>query len=274
VSGLVTSVACTSDEWPPLDLGDDGETGDEPDDDDGTTSGDAADDGEYDHAHLEVFEPEGASVHLIGEPVPLLAEVRRVDGMPLPFDEVLWFTGPEDPTLHDSPEGEVVLAPGVYDIAAVAELPNGDRLETKVNDVRVQSRWTGEYSGRATMVLAVEFQGIPLSPVCSSPFAMRIGLDGQAFEADGGTCTIDVLVAQFDGSYSITGEFTDTGTGSGEIVYELGGGLISIAMDWTGAFTEDGFAAGFEGQANLVIANGDVSGSLQADLINPFVDPF
>jgi hypothetical protein len=261
---------CTSDEWPPLDVVDDEDTGDDGDGD----ADDGDDDGIYDSAHLEVFEPEGASIHLIGEPMPLLAEVRRADGFPVEFDDIYWFSGIDDPTLHVGPEGEIELAPGVYDIAAVAELPNGDRLETRVNDVRVQSRWTGEYAGDATMQLAVDFQGLPVSPTCRGPFSMRVGFDGLGVEMEGGTCALDVVLAQFDATYTITGQLTATGTGSGTIAYQLAGGIVNITMDWTGAFTEHGFAAGFEGQANiLLIGNADVSGSLQADLIDPYVDP-
>ena len=271
----VLAFGCTSDEYPKLELAtdthddDDGGDGGDGNTDDG---GDAADDGEYDNARLEVFEPEGASIHLIGEPIPFLAEVRSADGTPLPYTDVLWSSGFDEPTLLQGLDGEVVLDPGIYDVTAVANLPNGDRLQTQVADVHVQSRWTGASEGDARMVLSVNFQGFPLSPVCSGPMSMRVGFDGHQLDIEGGSCTIDVVITQFSATYTITGELTDTGTGSGTISYDFGG-LFALDMDWEGAFIEHGFAAGFSGSANIPLAgNADVSGSLLANLVDPYID--
>ncbi len=270
----VLGFGCTSDEYPPLELAEDGDGDGGDGDDDGKTDdgGDDADDGAYDDARLEVFEPEGASIHLIGEPVPFLAEVRDAGGTPLPYTQVLWSAGFDEPTLLQGLDGEVVLDPGIYDITAVANLPNGDRLQTQIGDVRVQSRWTGAYEGDARMVLSVNFQGFPLSPVCSGPMSMRVGFDGRELDIEGGSCTIDVIITQFSATYTITGELTDTGTGSGTISYDFGG-LFGLDMDWEGAFVEHGFAAGFSGTTSIPLAgSADVSGSLLTTLVDPYID--
>jgi hypothetical protein len=267
---LTTTLAgssCTSDEWPPLELAED----DGGDDADG--GGDDSDNGDYDRAYLEVFEPEGASIHPLGEPMPLIAEVRRADGAPLPFDDVYWVTTPDAPTLHDAAEGEVVLPPGIYDIAAVAELPNGDRLETRVSDVRVQSRWTGRYDGEVVLQLSVMFAGIALAPVCRAPLALQVGFDGQMSAFEEGSCTLDAVVAQLQVSYTISGALTDNGIGQGQIDFDLGG-LAGVTMDWTGGFVEDGFSGGFSGQTNLLLVGAaDVAGVISLDLIDPYLDP-
>jgi hypothetical protein len=264
---LVSLVACTSDEWPPLDEGDTGTSeGGDASSDDGTTA-DA-----FGDVHLEVFEPQGASIHLLGEPVPLLAELRDEDDLPVDFGDVVWTSEDGGPTLLEGLEGEAMLAPGIHDIAAIARLPNGDRLETKIADVRVQSRWTGRYEGDVTMVLSAEFQGIPFTSVCESPLQMEVGFDGDTFEVEPGSCMINAVIATFDATWVLEGEL-DSGIGSGVIRYDLAG-FFELELPWTGAFIEDGFGGSFDGTASVpLVGDVPVQGTLAAVLTTPYVDP-
>lgn len=268
VALLLAGGGCTSDEWPPLQ-----------DDDDGTGTGTSTGAGEsstgeaFGRVHLEVFEPQGASIHLLGEPVPLYAELRDEDDLPVDFDDVVWQSEAGGPTLLQGLEGEASLDPGIYDITAVARLPNDDRLETQIADVRVQSRWTGRYEGDVTMVIAVEFQGFPVSSVCEGPLSMVVGLDGEAFTVEPGGCTINAAIASFDAQYTLEGSF-QSGVGMGTITYDVAGGLFQIELPWTGAFIEDGFGGSFDGMVSIpLVGDAPVDGTLAADLTTPYVDP-
>lgn len=266
LAAVLVPTACTSDEWPPLEHDDDGSTG-SAEDTTAASTGDA-----FGDVHLEVFEPQGASIHLLGEPVPLLAELRDEDGLPVDFDDVVWTNEDGGPTLLEGLEGEVVLEPGIFDIAAIARLPGGDRLETKIADVRVQSRWTGAYEGDVTMVLSAEFQGLPVTSVCGSPLHMIVGFDGETFSVEPGSCTINVVIASIDATWEIEGELS-SGIGSGVIRYDLAG-FFELELPWTGGFIEDGFGGSFDGTASVpFVGDVPVQGTIAAQLATPYVDP-
>ena len=264
--GLACASGCTSDEWP---LSEDEssssaspvETGEESD----TTA--AAIDG----AQLEVFEPESPSIHYIGDAVSLVAEVRGQDDLSIGFDDIVWTADTVDQTLHIGADGAVELPPGIYDITATAKLPNGDRLETTVGGVRVQTRWSGNYAGDALLSLQVEFQGIPVAPTCNGTLDVVVGFDGETIEFTEGTCSLNAIIAQFDVVYVIEGEFHN-GVGSGTIDYDLGG-LFMLSFEWTAAFTEDGFLGAFEGTVPLPFV-GDVAatGRFDAPFVSPWLD--
>src|SRR5688500_9492258 len=78
-AGLLLALvgACTSDQWPPPE---------DDESDEGESTGAAPLEG----ARLLVFEPESPSIHYMGEPMPLLAEVHDTSGLLLDFDEVVW----------------------------------------------------------------------------------------------------------------------------------------------------------------------------------------
>ncbi|MCH9681454.1 MAG: hypothetical protein K0V04_08480 [Deltaproteobacteria bacterium] len=259
---------CTSDEWPPAATDDDGES----------ASGTATDEGGdgYEFAQLEVLEPSSASVFPIGSAIHLLAEVRDPSGSVLPVDDVAWVADDSDVELLAALEGDVELPPGVYDLSAIARLPNGDRLQHTVGGIRVQAPWTGEYEGDVLMTIAVEFQGIPLAPRCDGPLSIRVGLDGQDFEAEPGGCTLDVAITTLEATYVITGSIDDAGivTGSIDFSFQAPTGPFEIPVEWTGAFADGAFGAGLSDTVSIpLLGNAEISGSLRADLINANIDP-
>ncbi len=265
-SGLLVMIpACTSDEWPPL--------ADE-DDDGASTTSDV--EGGFDFARLDVVEPRSASVFAIGSMIHLLAEVRDPDGLLLEVEDVAWVAEGIEPALLDDLEGDIELGPGVYDLSAIARLPNGDRLEHTVGDIRVQAPWTGEYTGEVSMTIEVSFQGIPLAPRCQGPLEIRVGLDGQTFDAEGGGCTINVAVISLDATYEIVGEIDDAGivTGTIDFVFQSPAGPFEIPIEWTGAFADEAFGAGLDDSVNIpLLGTADLSGSLRANLVNANIDP-
>jgi hypothetical protein len=262
LAGLSLSFAlgCTSDEWPLSD--------DESSSDGGEGDTTAA---PIDGAELEVFEPETPSIHYIGETVPLSAEVRGADGLSVGFDDIVWTASDYGPTLLIGPDGEAELPPGIYDITATAKLPNGDRLESTVGGIRVQTRWTGIYSGDTFLTLVVDFQGTPLAPTCNGTLDLVVGFDGDMVAIEGGTCVLNAIIAQLEATYTLTGEFQN-GVGHGTIDYDVGG-LLMFSFEWTGALTEEGFLGGFSGTVPLpFVGNAEATGRFNAPLISPYVD--
>lgn len=256
---------CTSDEWPVADEADSGSSGDGGDE---SSSGGAGILG----AHLEVFAPESPSIHYVGAAVDLSAEVRDFEDLPVAFEDIVWQASGIETAIAFGRNGEAELPPGVYEITALARMPNGDRLESRIGGVRVQTRWTGIYSGDAVMNLALMVQGTPVAPNCTGALAIRVGFDGEAIEVDDGHCTLNAVITTFDVAYTIDGEFHN-GVGTGTIDYEIAGGLFTLSFDWTGAFVEDAFLGTFADTVTLpFIGDADVTGSLRADFVTPWVD--
>jgi hypothetical protein len=261
---LACAIACTSDEWPL--------------DEDDTTGSASSEGGEsettaapIDGAHLEVFEPESPSIHYIGDAVPLVAEVRGSDDLSIGFDDIVWTADTVEQTLLFGADGEVALDPGIYDITATAKLPNGDRLETTIGGVRVQTRWSGNYTGNTFLTLNVEFQGIPLAPMCNGTLDAVVGFDGETVELTAGSCSLNAIIATFDVVPTIEGEFHN-GVGSGTIDYDLGG-LFMLSFEWTGAFTDDGFLGSFGGEVPLpFVGTVDASGRFDAPFVSPWLE--
>lgn len=253
---------CTSDEWPPND-----DDADDDSDESGASPGEPTPTG----VRIEVFEPRSPSIHYMGDTVPLLAEVRDAADLPFEYDEIVWQAEGYGPTLLVGADGEVELPPGAYDITATATLANGDRLAATVGGVRVQTPWTGTYSGATTMVLSAMFQGIPVSPQCIGDLTLRVDYDGEGVEIGGGSCSINAILLTFDASYEIEGEFSN-GVGSGTIDYDLGG-LFNLSFDWTGAFVEEGFLGTFAGDVALpLVGDISVSGRFDADRGSPWLE--
>lgn len=254
---LVGAGGCTSDEWPPVF----GES-------EGASTGMDVD---FSGASLVVLEPEAASIHRIGEPIPLVAQLQDIDGFPLDGAEVVWKRSDSDEILVFGPEGDVELDAGSYDLSAFARLPDGSKLETKVGDVRVQSRWAGIYAGNAVLDLELTFQDMPLNPRCSGNLEMEVGFDGSMVTLEEGSCVIDVVVTQLALTFTIDGSFED-GVGQGEIVYDIAG-FLQIPFEWRGAFIEDGFGGSFGGPTELpLIGEAQATGTLSARLLSPYVE--
>ncbi|MBC8067378.1 MAG: hypothetical protein IAG13_03515 [Deltaproteobacteria bacterium] len=253
---MLATGACTSDEWPPNADDDGASTGDEP---------------ELVGPRLSVYEPQSPSIHYVGEPMPLLAELYDADGLVIGFDEIVWNADAVGPALHIGAEGEVELTPGLYEIIATASLPGGDRVSSTIGGVRVQTRWTGNYSGDAILALAVELQGIPLAPTCVGPLELRVDYDGESIEVQDGTCSLNAIITTFDVVYTIDGEF-DNGVGRGTIDYEIAG-LFTLTFEWSGAFVEDGFRGGFAGPVSIpLVGTAEATGTLYAPLTSPWLD--
>lgn len=231
----------------------------------------------YDFARLEIIEPESATIHWLGEPVHLLAQVTDPDGILLDVDEVAWVDDGNERTLLDALEGNVELDAGIYDLGAVAHLPNGDRLRTTVGGVRVQARWTGEYDGE--LVLAIEASlpgGGPLTLRCEGPLHFVVSLDGRDAPVDDGSCTISVLGQSFEGTYATEMVIYPAGLVRGTVsfAFDTPLGAFDLPIEWAGAFYDDRFSAGLEGTVELpFIGAADASGSLQAMLVDRYVDP-
>jgi hypothetical protein len=260
VLAVVVAHGCTSDEWPPLDDAGDGATSDT----DPSTSG-----GELDGASLRVFEPMSASIHLIGEPVPLIAEVHDVFGQPTGYDAVFWSSDQVAYTLIEGAAGEVVLEPGVHAITATTELPGGDRLQSTIGGVRVQSASTGVYSGEAGMALTVDFQGMQLSPACRGPLEFTVDVTGETFTAESGSCLLDVVLAQFDVTYLVEGTISGSRI-DGTIHYDFG--LFQLPLAWTGSLENGTLDGVFAGMVPIpLVGDALAGGTLRAQLVTPYL---
>jgi hypothetical protein len=251
-----------------------GSTGSSASSEGGSSSTDSA---AYDQARLEILAPESASIHPLGEPLHLVARVVDPEGHALEADDVAWRTDPGEPPRLEALEGDVDLHAGIYALTATAHLPNGDRLETTVGGVRVQARWTGEYTG--DVVLAVQAQlpsGTPLVLTCQGPLDFTVSLDGTDAPVDDGACTIVVLGQSLPATYAIEMVIYPAGLVRGTVAFSFDTpvGAFDLPIEWAGAFYDDRFSAGLEGAVDLpFIGSADVSGSLQALLIDRYVEP-
>lgn len=258
------ATGCTSDEWPPV----------EPEqeaDSEGGSGGEGAGDALQD-ATLRVFEPESASIHLIGEPVPLIAQVTDRDGFPVAYDAVAWTSDQQEAPLSSTAEGEVELDPGIHEITARVSLPDGDRLETRVGGVRVQSYITGQWAAEATMAMAVEFQGLALAPTCTTPFDFSVGMDGKSIEIGGdGLCTLDLVLLQIPVAFTMNPNPPDAGLITGTITYDFVG-FIAVDMAITGKLDGDGLFATFDGEVGIpLLFTAPINGLLIGNRVTPYL---
>lgn len=231
----------------------------------------------YDLAELEILAPESASIHPLGEPLHLAARVTDPDGVALAVDEVAWSTDAAEAALLAGLEGEVELPAGIYELSATAHLPNGDRLQSTVGGVRVQARWTGEYAGDVVLVVEAQLPtGGPLALRCEGPLAFTVSLDGTDAPVDDGGCTISVLGQSFEATYAIAMVIYPAGLvrGTVDLALDTPLGAFDLPLEWAGAFYDDRFSAGISGTVELpFIGAAEVSGSLQALLVDRYVDP-
>lgn len=222
-----------------------------------------------------VFEPASPSIHRIGEPVELDARVLDPDGLRLAVDDVAWVQ--DTVPLLDALEGQVELAAGVYELSALARLPNGDRLQSAVGGVRVQARWTGEYLGEIDLGLAADLPGgIPLVLRCVGPLRIRVSLDGRDADVEDGSCVIDAFGQPVQATYSVEIVVYDAGLLRGTVDFAVDSpvGMLELPIEWAGAFYDDRFSAGLGGSVELpVVGEGEISGSLMAELIDRYVEP-
>lgn len=261
----LTGAACTSDEWPadPADYVDDG-AGSSDDGDDGAAVGASG-------TQLRIFEPESASIHFIGEPLPLIAEVTDASGAPTTMTGVRWGTDAVDYALGSDAMSEVTLPAGIYDITAQLEVPGDGRLSASVGGVRVQSPNTGVYAGEIAMTVEVDLQGMALTPVCRGAMAVTIDMQGETLTAEPGECTLDLLLFSFPAAFEVDATLYGNAV-SGEVTYTFAG-LFSSSFQFEGTLFDDTLFAGFVGELAIpLILTAPANGTLVAAKLSPYVD--
>lgn len=260
LAGVVTS-GCTSDEWPPLPAEDESSEGDPEE--------------SFEGVRLEIVEPASPSIHPLGTPVHLEARVLDPDGVRLEVDDVGWAEDAEP--LLDAAEGDVELPAGVYQLSARARLPDGARLQAAVGGVRVQARWTGEYLGELTLGLGATLpNGAPLFLQCVGPLRLVASMDGRRADVEDGSCAIDAFGQSAQGTYEVDIVVYDAGLVRGTVRFAVDSplGSVDVPIEWAGAFYDDRFSGGLGGSVELpFIGEGEISGSLMAQRVNPYVEP-
>jgi hypothetical protein len=241
-----------------------------------SSDGGSSDDAAYDLARLEILEPASASIHPLGEPLRLRAEVTNPEGRSLEVHDVAWLDTTNPTPLLDALEGDVELPAGIYALSAMARLPNGDRLQTTVGGVRVQARWTGEYTGDVVLLVQAQLpNGAPLVLRCQGPLDFVVSLEGTDAVVDDGACTISILGQSLPASYEIEMVIDTAGIAGGTVgfAFETPFGAFLVPVEWGGAFYDDRFSGGLSGSIELpFIGSAAVSGGLFALLVNRYVD--
>lgn len=224
---------------------------------------------EFDGATLEVYSPVSGDILFLDEGQYLDAEVLDVDGNPLDFDEIVWETDLVDDPIHIGLAQEVDLPYGVHEFRITAELPNGDRLQTVLGGVRVQSRHTGVYAGQVTINVAMDYQGTPVNAQCVGGLDFVVDMAGETF-GGAGQCSINlVILPGFDVAYNIDADIDDDDVNGNIGINVL---LFDLPIGFEGGFVEDDvIEAGFEG--GLALLGIDLSGSIEAHRVSLYVDP-
>ena len=224
---------------------------------------------EFDGATLEVYSPVSGDILFLDEGQYLDAEILDSEGNPMDFDEIIWETDQVEGAIHIGLADEVNLPHGIHEFRVTAELPNGDRLQTVLGGVRIQSRHTGVYAGQVTINVALEFQGTPVNAQCVGGLDFVVDMAGEAFGGAGG-CSISLVVLPgFDVEYNIDadidGDDVDGNIGINVMFFDL-------PIGFEGGFVEeDVIEAGFEG--GLPLLGIDMSGIIEAHRVSSYVEP-
>lgn len=266
-TALLTAVSCTSDEWP-IDPDDyaagtaDGSSGTGTDGDAVVTAA----------ARVEIFEPESASIHFLGDAIPLIAEVTDSDGSRLDVSSVRWSADDLDFAIGTNAMDAVDLPAGIYDITAEVEGPAGTTVAASVGGVRVQSPNTGVYAGEVALSLTVDLQGMALTPVCRGATSVQIDMEGETLTAEAGQCTLDLLLLSFPADFAIDAVLYGNAV-SGEITYTFAG-LFSTTFQFEGTLFDDTLFSGFVGELAIpLIATAPANGTFVASKLSPYVEP-
>ncbi len=222
----------------------------------------------FDGATLVVESPLPAQIALLDEPLLLSAQILSSTGEPLDSASIVWTSDQvEETILLEGASGDVELEPAIHAITATADLPNGDRLQTTLGGIRVQSRHTGVYSGQITIALSGDFQGTPIQTTCSGGLDFVIDMLGQAMGGQG-QCLVDLIVmGSFDVTYDV-GADIEGDDAEGEVQVDMG--FFPVGMPWTGNFVSDGELEGnFEGSMVLFA----MDGTIEAHRVSLYVDP-
>lgn len=220
---------------------------------------------EFDGATLEVTSPASAGIYLLDEPVPLEAEILSADGEVLDFDEVVWETDAEGQIAMGRSE-EAGLDWGIRTFTVTADLPNGDRLQTVLGNVRVQGRHSGIYAGSLAINLHAEFEGTPITASCLGGLDFIVDMSGEVLMGDEGSCTINLIVmGEMDIGYGVEADVSDDAA-NGSI--QLNTGFFDLPVGFEGNFEDEQLTADFEGDAFLF----SFDGSIAADRLSPYVE--
>ncbi len=221
----------------------------------------------FDGATLEVYSPTSGDILFLDEGQYLDAEVLDADGVPMDFEDIIWETDQVDGAIHIGLAEEVDLPYGIHEFTVTAELPNGDRLQTVLGGVRIQSRHTGVYAGQVTINVEMEFQGTPVNAQCVGGLDFVVDMAGESF-GGASQCSINlVVIPGFDVAYNI-----DAGIDGDDVEGNIGINVMffDLPIGFEGAFVEeDVIEAGFEG--GLLGIN--LSGGIGAHRVSEYVDP-
>lgn len=237
------------------------------DGDEGSTGDDAA----YDHAVLRVHAPEAGSIHPVGEPIAVVAEVLDLDGFPLAVKDVVWRSDLVEHVLHASMHGDVTVPVGVHEIGTTVRLPNGNRLAAAVGGVRVQSPATGVYVGETVLRMEMEFEGQTVRPACVAGLAFTVDMAGERIRPQTGSCTLELLLTSFEAEYLLDAKL-DGEIVRGTIHYDIGG-IFKLPFDFEGSLRDGVFIADFDGDLTLpLLGTGSVEGRLNATRVTQLVE--
>lgn len=224
---------------------------------------------EYDGANLRITSPESGAFLFLEDPRTFSAVVRDANAAVMPFTDIHW-SSDADATwvpVGDSFE-DTALAPGVHNITAEAALPNGDRVAHTIGGVRLQSRWTGTYTGLFTTSVNVTIQNTPVTLTCSG--AATLGVDRLGATATGDSnCLLAISTFSIPAAFAF--DLTnDNGALSGAAAVDLGFlGTFQIG-DASGTIDPSSYdlALTFNG---AMPQNGTIDGSVDATRVS--LDP-
>lgn len=220
---------------------------------------------EFDGSYLQVLSPAPSSIHLLGEGLPLTAQIISSEGDVLEFEDVHWESNVEG-ELGTGIDESVDLDWGIKTITATADLPNGDRLQTVIGGVRVQGRHTGIYAGNISINVNAEFEGTPITASCLGGLAFIVDMSGEILIGEESSCTVNLLIiGEFDIGYGVEAAVEeDLADGS----IQLNTGFIDVPVAFEGDFEDGKLTADFEGDLFLF----DFDGSIDTARLSQLVD--
>jgi hypothetical protein len=222
---------------------------------------------EFDGATMVVHAPVSAAIYPLEDDLELEAEILDVDGEPLDFEDIVWEIDSDDDPIFVGDQGDVEMDWGIHTFTVTADLPNGDRLQTVLGGVRVQSENTGIYAGNFALNVHAEYQGTPITASCLGGLAFVVGMSGETLDAEGGQCTINLIImGEMDVSYGVEGE-VDDGDVDGNIQLDLG--FFDLPVGYEGELSDGEMYAEYAGSAILF----EFDGSLEATRVSEYVDP-
>ena len=221
---------------------------------------------EFDGATMQVYSPLPAEIYMLGEDLELDAEILDADGDVMDFDDIVWEIDSEDEPVFVGANGDVEFDWGIHTFTVTADLPNGDRLQTLIGAVRVQSEHTGVYSGTFGLNVNAEVQGTPITAACLGGLDFVIDMAGENLLGEDSGCTINLFVlGDFDVAFGVVGD-VDHDDVDGAIQLNLG--FFDVPVGFEGELDDGELYAEFSGSVILF----DFEGSIDAQKVSPYVD--